>query len=806
MNVNDIMTKLPTQSEMDIHWRAVPSLREIWAEERQRMAQLLPPKENFLSGDNGDLSYTLSVKKGARTPGSKSAFDGNKQLFNASPSLETDFQRAMNDIIEKYEPILDNLESRFDEKTKEDNNYLNVKQSKHQNLATLLSQRDEALSALEALADQFSEETNSIPTEDILSPSQHEFESRGNGLLYAPIKSSRLSQLQPIIPSMTQADREEVQESLEFCMKIDSVEYGSIEDVDPYSLTPSDEIYDDNVIDEEENMLEEELEKSLTILGTQKDETDAEVLSQLDTVINNALSGSQTKSTFDGFALGQDSISSSDLIKSLSPNINEDEIKTPTSKRKIISFLSGDSPAIGIKSGDMIELKERPPNRDAFDKSSQLFLYPCHGNNVKAVPWLGFKNDSHPLESDSSFWRGSFLQPVHGPPASAQVRKWVGRKRRSVERNPLELRKGKDELEFDANSRKLLRTNNESKTKRRVVFASDTLVSSAKVASVEEVSWVEGNQRCTQDLSSTPSSQGYLEECTMNNINKSLDNPSTFLKGNCCPAATQISPFTINSDSPGVKDPLQGIGQQGGKIFVEGGGLKATVSVGNLNRQKLLSMMSIEVHVQCRIGKAGINNATEIAMKPDATRDKIFAVFYVYAVDPGGGEQIEIKERGCVLVPTENEINSLRKGESDDNPLHLVSKIGKTMGISSQMKVETVCNELQLLLRIASIVQWKDPDALMSWDTQSGGLGYLIDRGFAMGSSDNESAKKLKILDMIRLLGRIPKQKSQSKDENDTESKNAKTFTGSILGSEWDNRVGAGAGPSSIVSKNNRLF
>ena len=276
---------------------------------------------------------------------------------------------------------------------------------------------------------------------------------------------------------------------------------------------------------------------------------------------------------------------------------------------------------------------------------------------------------------------------------------------------------------------------------------------------------------------------------------------------------TQISPFTAHSDSPHRIDPLQGIGNQGGKIYVEGGGLKASGTADKCHLQSKLSMMSIEVHVQCRTGKAAVDNSTEIAMRPDPIRDSIFAVCYAYAIDPGGGEQIEIKERGCICIPTEKEITSFRDSEDAHNSSHLISKIGKTMGISSQMKLEVASTEKQLLLRISSIVQWKDPDALMSWDTQGGGLGYLIERGLAIGNNnnDNGNANNITKVDMVRLLGRTPKLIPQRREVTNglahlPESKATKQFTGSALGAEWDDRVGAGAGPSSIVSYCMKVF
>jgi len=51
LNVLDVMTELPSPIEerQKIHWRAVPSLKEVWEQERKRMSILLPPENDFLT-------------------------------------------------------------------------------------------------------------------------------------------------------------------------------------------------------------------------------------------------------------------------------------------------------------------------------------------------------------------------------------------------------------------------------------------------------------------------------------------------------------------------------------------------------------------------------------------------------------------------------------------------------------------------------------------------------------------------------------------------------------------------------------
>ena len=139
------------------------------------------------------------------------------------------------------------------------------------------------------------------------------------------------------------------------------------------------------------------------------------------------------------------------------------------------------------------------------------------------------------------------------------------------------------------------------------------------------------------------------------------------------------------------------------------------------------------------------------------------------------------------------------------------------MGIASGITIEKVTSEKSLLLRVTSIVQLKDPDALVSWDTQGGGLGYLIERGIALGKpidGNDGMVPSVTKIDMARLLGRTPKstslsdspaQKNESnvfgmQDDGEQDKEESAIFGGSGLGTEWDDRVGAGAAAASIVS------
>lgn len=106
---------------------------------------------------------------------------------------------------------------------------------------------------------------------------------------------------------------------------------------------------------------------------------------------------------------------------------------------------------------------------------------------------------------------------------------------------------------------------------------------------------------------------------------------------------------------------------------------------------------------------------------------------------------------------------------------------------------------------------------LHSWDPQASGLGYIIERGVNGAETLSAEGFLLETLDMARLLGRTPSDRSRAaffgkqqppesksgeeKDDKVEEKKTEeKTWRGSGLGSDWDDKVGAGAAAASIVS------
>ena len=280
----------------------------------------------------------------------------------------------------------------------------------------------------------------------------------------------------------------------------------------------------------------------------------------------------------------------------------------------------------------------------------------------------------------------------------------------------------------------------------------------------------------------------------------------------------------------GSPEALQGIGNQGGRLWIEGGGtLKSKTrhsqahvvfekqhgSSSQSRRQKNLAtpvtIMSVEIHVQCRTGRAGHSDTKQMAMVPNSDRDKISAVVYVFAKDPGGGDQLQILERGCIFVPVEREMCEIAGDERGCYLKRLAGAVHaaipkSTLGSSSPISVECVEDERKLLLRFSAKVLAKDPDMILSWDPQGSGLGFIVERGFLAHKEENENQETRKTatdIDMACLLGRLKRSEvlpKVSKNETTKQDKRER-WKGSGLGKDWDERVGPGVAAASIEGR-----
>ena len=161
--LNTAEADLVERGNRNVHWLAVPSLKDIWEEERHRMSALLHPKDNFLSShsffssnSNIDtttplsfstdesktlLSFTLTRPKGA-TPNAKDALHGVSKLYG--PNELKDIHRdAMKQIVERYSDQIELIDGEL---------------QRHSNVSSDDGNNDteSLIEALEALGDQFS--------------------------------------------------------------------------------------------------------------------------------------------------------------------------------------------------------------------------------------------------------------------------------------------------------------------------------------------------------------------------------------------------------------------------------------------------------------------------------------------------------------------------------------------------------------------------------------------------------------------------------------------------------------------------
>lgn len=896
LNVNDVIKE--ASDDPEVHWRAVPSLREIWAEERTRMASLLPPKDNFLSTDTDSQTlhtpekrkqpaFTLSVKKGADKPGARLALKGSRQLFESSPGLEDDFRRTMADIVGKH----DNAIADIDNLMKDESRRVEEKRITTPSKEPMEQSQDEAFLALESLFNQFSQGpakklSQSYSQVKVFHPPVSTLKSQDQMYTQMSQNMKMLSQFVAGAPQLTQADLREVEDDLEFCKNTECEEFGLNEDrIDPNTLTPFVEEGGDDFLSEEESMKEEDFERCLTMLATQEvgsitkfrvDEKTTANGAILDPISDSRLDcydwirsvhsqrsetsyhpdhqnevGRNQDSSFfsaEGWvdsmdqgkelsvktpylntALAQESQSES--VSSYNTSFTSEGNRTSSSPFDVKRMLSSTSNSCSEVVGGFLSLNRRPPTRRECDpnkqgEGSQVTLwYPIVHEKNASVNWLKFSepaqwaSNSTPKFGEYFDLSREYLEPVYKPPSASHIRRWLTRKRRREQLSSYKREEGTKSKAVDAATciGKDLKDDKTANRKKRVAFAETVKISKCTMHEIEEISWKGSSQDMSQDSHRSMFQDGKVdggpEESNQDELVASPNIGAEMQRT----AITQHSASMLMSAESEGTDALEGIGQQGGKIFIEGGGGFKSASASSSGPSQRgyptakVTIMSIEVHVQCRTGKAGVNDSREISMQADSTRDAVFAICYVYAIDPGGGEKMQIIERGCIFVPTQKDI-ACHQNESNDETsrVGLVSLIGKTMGCSKFLKTEVVSDERQLLLRIASIVRWKDPDALISWDTQSFGLGYLIERGLALGDKDNNQTNG-PLIDMVRLFGRTPKfDKSKLEkstynglfDEAETsDDKKAETWKGSVLGAEWDERVGAGAGPSSIIGR-----
>jgi hypothetical protein len=879
------MTALPSDKaeSQNIHWRAVPSLREIWQEERRRMARLLEPEHDFLtrqSQTNKDLGekappFTLSVKKGASTPGAKLAAKGMKRLLGVTMGLDKAFMRALKQIVNRHSAAISQVDALLNSDSPTSRKMLSARLMPEPTTSSQLTPTfDEALGALDALAGQhFGQCQDHAELSDsetsALSDMEHEIEDKkgtddGNwGYCSSQILDASDGQNRGGFRELTQTyykshyePRKRLSDETCFALsqRIDRGEgivdgpFKSAEDfIDPKTLVPYESLddEDDNPTDGMDKTPDgAALEKELTKLAN-------EMVRQGE---KPPLLGSNQTNDADYSEEPQGGISPSydlDIPSSDSSEVNHSRDGHSSDESVVKSGRAPQGKDSRITGSRKARRFSMPPTRGCFlDFKSSLNPLPM---KRETPAWLSHAKtyESYRDAEKKSKWtppvprEGLYVQPTRPPPRRDEVWHWCRREtKRLLPQVEFPVRK-KEKVVDSRKVKDIAPAIHKIDDNTGKVILDGTLGSSrdngsanlTRYGQVEEVRWMQSQ---TQSSAMTQELEEKARRCqaeprheqarrakarTPKLTAASVLDSQAMLK--VAADLSLVSPMNLTKGQDS-QHALKGMQNQGGRLVVEGGGqLKAKTrptqsetGTAYLDRYlpSPLTILSIEVHVQCRVGRAGVRTSHEIAMTPDPDRDTIFAVAYAFARDPGGGEALEILERGCLYVPLEAESGG---GLCDTQVKSSLPR--NILGVTSPLTVASVRDEKQMLLRLASIVRWKDPDILLSWDTQGSGVGYIVERGAKLKceagpvAPENGTSTRSEKLDMARLLGRLPKPSSYDKGgtgqeffergagshseaDKGSKPKGEPTWAGSGMGSDWDENVGAGEAAASIVS------
>lgn len=143
---------------------------------------------------------------------------------------------------------------------------------------------------------------------------------------------------------------------------------------------------------------------------------------------------------------------------------------------------------------------------------------------------------------------------------------------------------------------------------------------------VEEVAWCSSQQMSQSEtplpVAEKPNARDGVDETP----DKKLSTSSQETR--CDELSSSISRATPPSIAQSIGDALDGMGNQGGKLYVDKGGrlkaeTKPSKSVSDGYLPTPVTVMSIEVHVQCRTGRAGVNDSKQISMVPYPEKDQV---------------------------------------------------------------------------------------------------------------------------------------------------------------------------------------
>lgn len=946
-NVDDVMTSLPSeQNERDkIQWRAVPSLQEIWREERARMKKLLSPEltQEIVGGiscdgspveaKEGDLeptTLTLDVKKNAPRSGTKLATKGMWSLVNVSGGLQEEFLRSLIDILERHKASIHKVDQQLQEGLKEkEKSHREEKEVPEKSLAYSNPSKNLSTAGLDfpslpgkattskhdtgstqiSISNQnqllkASRDSNSLTLDKAENIDSEEKKRVRSFNRYSQCTSSIFeveenpehlqdgTQIfsQPLSYSCTQDMHERTLPTTlnpaEFSQRMDrgdSMLYTQDQDaddiIDPDTLAPYDRIVFGEECCRATFVVDTDLPNIRRICGFSSNlcpreghevpENRAKAGMYRTITSGMVVDGLMDVSKSDGgggdedYHVLEDYCRRSQKFIDSEPKILTQSTQIPIATRlastlltqaideePILDNFATVSDTILHDKCDVLLSSEAPTRtkkRSLMDSYSQereqvepRYDFFQEEDDDRVPHWLTSSSNIKKSNINELSMRAKYrsrknaeenscFEPLLRAPSLRDVKTWSRkRKKNNTETKSESIRKKKSTNQIDdmkkrkdGHHSKIARPNHDGD-----IHTEREIWSGPKHSEIA----------MTQD---NPKQNGSSEKWLQNGE----DNiPVSSSEGRNALRSPSVH-SQIKSDSQDSQNALDGICNQGGRIFIQGGGgLKAKTrasniidsvdpsirnkSIGSENRTSFLAspitMMAVEVHVQNRVGTSRLDSK-KISMAQDSSKDNISALTYVFARDQGGGESLEVLSRGCICLTLEGENPTKDPTINKNVRLQLLRAMPRaSMGIRSPLSIDVVKDERHLLRRFKDIVRMKDPDLMLSWDTQGAGLGYIIERGHVIGKTSSSTGGESNRsepngLDMAKLLGRTPMDKKAANfvstisvgvtkeldlDQiNETNENVEQTWQGSGLGSDWDDRVGAGVAAASIVGR-----
>ena len=721
MNKQAVMKTMPEdQNEKDeIYWRAVPSLQEIWRQERIRMKALLGEEHELVSKP---FSFTLNVKKNAPRSGARLATKGMKDLLNVTYGLEENFKRALSQILKRHTKFIQQMDDQANINRSQPQSFYTEDVLKRDNGIQLTPTANEAIAALGSLKAQ----TNNSPrakdpfglsdsTED--SPTQ-----RLGNLKSSQSSATSLSQSQKYLSYSSSQDMHEMDtpltQALDSTLYSQRVERGDTiidnmgDKIDPETLVPyktfafgrntcraifevesdpadirrvcgesafsccrdghhSDLVerakpryydtiytgaYVDGILrkdesDDELDENEEDMEKDLML--TQIHDSDMVNKSTLDSLHQTQrMKGYQDLAQHFGTQVSTKN-NVNESFQTGSYSSDDDSIEgthfDTGKKLKAITEINVESSVESQGSASVESImfsapaevtpRQKPPTRsqvtEDFNLSTLLPLV-----SLQSLPtWLGHaaKYSVHQLKYKEDC-QGFYVRPVSMPPTRGKVIKW-NRKRersqgRSMEAPTAKREKVEKNLEIDGNSRKIVASANGATLKS----SGDETDRNHFQEKVEEVQWESSQpwQLSASQLTQNDPGDGIV-------IPPSVEAQAP--KSQRLPSDTMSSSEAQHSE----EHALDGIGNQGGRIHIQGGGGLKTSQIKQTRTKERtriggkdnafglpspISFMSVEIHIQCRTGASRLDAETSsqkrIAFTPNPTKDRVYGIVFIH--------------------------------------------------------------------------------------------------------------------------------------------------------------------------------